>query len=53
MINDIYLAGAARTPIGAFCGALESVPAPALGAEVARAALRRASVPGRSRLAPA
>jgi acetyl-CoA C-acetyltransferase len=45
MVNGVYLAGAVRTAIGGFCGALESVPAPALGSTVARAALMRAEVP--------
>lgn len=46
MIRDVYLAGAARTPIGAFCGMFEQTPAPALGSAVVRAALQRAGVPG-------
>lgn len=41
---DIVLAGAVRTPIGAFGGALAEVPAPALGSAAARAALERAGV---------
>src|SRR5882762_5376251 len=45
MVNGVYLAGGVRTPIGAFCGALESTPAPALGSAVARAAINRAGVP--------
>jgi len=45
MINDVYLAGGVRSAIGGFCGAFESVPAPALGSIVAKAALRRAGVP--------
>src|SRR5690242_20435957 len=43
--KDVYLAGAVRTPIGTFCGVFESVPAPALGATVAKAAVARAGVP--------
>jgi acetyl-CoA C-acetyltransferase len=46
MKTEVYLAGAVRTPIGAFCGAFESVTAPALGSAVAKAALARATVPG-------
>lgn len=46
MTREIYLAGAVRTPVGAFGGALESIPAPALGAAVIKAALARAGVPG-------
>ena len=45
MINEVYLAGAVRTPIGAFCGAFESVPAPVLGSAVVKAAIARAAVP--------
>jgi acetyl-CoA C-acetyltransferase len=44
MINDVYLAGGARTAIGSFCGAFESVPAPALGSVAAKAALARSGV---------
>ncbi len=44
MPMDIVLAGAARTPIGAFGGALAEVPAPALGSAAARAALERAGL---------
>jgi len=44
MTNGVYLAGAVRSPIGVFGGALESVPAPELGALVARAAVRRAGI---------
>ena len=39
--NGVYVAGGVRTPIGTFCGAFESVPAPALGSLVARAAIAR------------
>src|SRR2546427_3107493 len=44
MVNGVYLAGAARSAIGGFCGAFESVPAPALGSAVVKAALSRAGV---------
>src|SRR5689334_22397792 len=44
MNREVYLAGAVRTPIGAFCGALGSVPAPVLGSKVARTALNLAGV---------
>jgi acetyl-CoA C-acetyltransferase len=44
MINDVYLTGGARTAIGAFCGAFESTPAPALGSAAAKAALARSGV---------
>ena len=45
MLKQVYIAGAARSPIGAFGGALADVAAPALGAAVVKAALRRAAVP--------
>jgi len=45
MNDPIYLAGAARTPIGTFCGAFESVSAPALGSIAAKAAVTRSGVP--------
>lgn len=44
MRSAVYLAGAARTPIGAFCGALADVPAPTLGSVAIKAALERAGV---------
>src|SRR5437870_13450713 len=46
MIKDVYLTGGVRTAIGGFCGAFESVPAPALGSAVIKAALARANLPG-------
>jgi acetyl-CoA C-acetyltransferase len=45
MLKQVYLAGAARTAIGGFQGALADVPAPALGATVIRAAIQRAGLP--------
>src|SRR4051812_1840166 len=45
MTNGVYLAGGARTPIGGFCGAFESTPAPALGSTVIKAAISRAGIP--------
>jgi len=45
MVNGVYLAGGVRTPIGGFCGSLESVSAPALGSGVVKAAINRAGVP--------
>lgn len=45
MDKNIYLAGGARTAIGAFCGAFESMPAPALGSIAIRAAVERAGIP--------
>ena len=46
MTKNIYLAGGARTAIGAFCGAFESTPAPALGSAVISAAMTRSGVRG-------
>ena len=45
MSEEILLAGGVRTPIGSFCGALSSVPAPTLGSAVIKAAIRRAALP--------
>lgn len=42
--REVFIAGAARTPIGAFCGKLSSLPAQRLGAAAMSAALRRARV---------
>lgn len=44
MLQDVFLAGAVRTAVGGFCGALAEVPATALGSTVVRAALGRAGV---------
>jgi len=41
----VYIVGAARTPIGAFLGALSTVVAPRLGAAAIEAALSRSKVP--------
>lgn len=41
----VYIVSAARTPIGAFLGALSTLPAPRLGAAAIEAALSRAKVP--------
>jgi len=41
---NVFIVGAARTPIGAFQGALSSLPAPKLGAVAIREALVRARV---------
>jgi len=45
MVNGVYLTGGVRTAIAGFCGGFESVPAPALGSAVVKAALARAGVP--------
>ena len=44
MTEEIVLVSAVRTPVGAFQGALASVPAPRLGALVIEEALKRAGV---------
>jgi acetyl-CoA C-acetyltransferase len=41
---DVYVVGAARTPIGGFQGELKAFSAPALGAHAMRAALAQAAV---------
>ena len=43
-MTDVYIVGAARTPIGRFLGSLSSVAAPELGAVAVRAAVERAGV---------
>jgi acetyl-CoA C-acetyltransferase len=43
-LNEVVIVGAARTAMGAFQGALSSLPAPRLGAVVIKAALERAGV---------
>jgi len=43
--DSIVLAGAARTPIGAFQGDLKDLAAPELGAAVIRASMERAGIP--------
>lgn len=42
--RDVVVVGLARTPVGAFQGALSSIPAPKLGAVAIEAALKRAGV---------
>ncbi|MFN0074056.1 MAG: thiolase family protein [Chloroflexota bacterium] len=44
-MNNVYIAGAARTPIGRFLGGLSSVPAVELGAIAIRGALEMAKLP--------
>ena len=46
MKNDIVIVGAARTPVGAFGGALSSLPAHDLGKVAIIEALKRAGVAG-------
>lgn len=41
---DVFIVGAARTPLGAFLGSLAELPAPRLGAVAIRGALQRAGV---------
>ena len=43
-MTDVYIVGAARTPIGCFLGSLSSVSAPELGAVAVRAAVERSGV---------
>jgi acetyl-CoA C-acetyltransferase len=43
-MTDVYMVGAARTPIGRFLGGLSSLAAPELGAVAVRAAVERAGV---------
>ncbi|TXN59524.1 acetyl-CoA C-acetyltransferase, partial [Methylobacterium sp. WL6] len=45
MSDPIVIAGAARTPMGAFQGELARVAAPELGAAAIRAAVARAGLP--------
>ncbi|MFL2527203.1 MAG: thiolase family protein [Candidatus Azotimanducaceae bacterium] len=44
MKKQVYIASAARTPVGSFQGALSSLSAPELGAHSIRASIERASV---------
>ncbi len=44
MARDVVIVGAARTPVGAFQGALASLTAPQLGAVAIKAALERSGV---------
>lgn len=44
MNENVYILGAARTPIGSFQGALKSLSAPDLGAHAIRAALNAAGI---------
>ncbi len=44
MKNGVFLMGGVRTPIGSFCGAFDSTPAPALGSAVVRAAIARSGI---------
>ena len=43
--REVFIVGAARTPIGSFQGSLADVPAPRLGEVAIRSALQRAGVP--------
>ena len=45
-MTEVVIAGAARTPVGAFNGALSSVPAAYLGEVAIREAMKRAKVEG-------
>ena len=43
-MREVWIVGAARTPVGAFAGSLATVPAPRLGAVAIQAALARSGV---------
>ena len=43
-MEDVFIVGAARTPIGSFNGALAALPAPRLGAAAVAEAVRRAGL---------
>jgi len=45
MKNGVYLTGAVRTPIGAFCGAFDGTPAPVLASAAISASISRSGVP--------
>ncbi|MFQ6070090.1 MAG: acetyl-CoA C-acetyltransferase [Candidatus Aminicenantales bacterium] len=45
-VRDVFIVGAARTPVGAFLGALKDFTAPELGGFAIKEALRRAGVKG-------
>ncbi|KAK5019058.1 acetyl-CoA acetyltransferase [Cryomyces antarcticus] len=44
-IQDVYILGAARTPVGVFNGAFITVSAPQLGAHAIKAAIQKSGVP--------
>src|SRR5512144_1584322 len=44
-MREVWIVGAARTPVGAFLGDLASVTAPKLGSIAIQAALERAGIP--------
>jgi hypothetical protein len=44
-MDDVYIVGVARTPLGSFMGGLSSLSATDLGAAAIKAALQRAGVP--------
>jgi acetyl-CoA C-acetyltransferase len=44
-LAEVFIVSAARTPVGAFLGALAELPAPQLGAAAMRGALSRAGLP--------
>ena len=43
-MTEVFIVGAARTPIGRFLGSLSSLPAPELGAVAVRAAVERSGI---------
>jgi acetyl-CoA C-acetyltransferase len=48
MADPIVITGAARTPLGAFRGALAGIPAPRLGAAAIAGAIRQSEIPASS-----
>ncbi len=49
-MEEVVILSAARTPIGAFQGALKDIPAPKLGATAIKEAVRRSGVPSLGRI---
>ncbi|MEO0405015.1 MAG: acetyl-CoA C-acyltransferase, partial [Bacteroidota bacterium] len=43
-MKEVYIVGAARTPMGSFMGSLSSIPAPKLGAVAIQGALNKAGI---------
>lgn len=43
-MQDVLIVSAVRTPIGSFRSALSSIPAPALGTHVVKAAVEKAGI---------
>ncbi|MFQ5800726.1 MAG: acetyl-CoA C-acyltransferase, partial [Candidatus Hydrothermarchaeales archaeon] len=45
-LRDVYIIGAARTPVGSFLGTLKSFKAPELGSFAIKEAVKRAGISG-------